>query len=74
MTAELSCSVEAYKTVQGLSFSPVKGARPRLNAAAIANAIQVFPDPDSPEIMARVPEASLSCQSHSTGRSGRSER
>jgi hypothetical protein len=68
MTCELSCSVEAYKTVQGLHFSPVNGARPRLSAT------QVFPDPGSPEIMARVPEASLSCQSHSTGRTWRSER
>ena len=70
MTSELSCSIEAYKTVQGSSVSPVKGARPRLKAAAIASATQVFPDPGTPEIMAKVPDASLSCHSHSTGGAG----
>ena len=74
MTFELSCSMEAYKTVQGSSVSPVTGARPRLRAAAIASAIQVFPDPGAPEIMAKEPDASLSCQSHWTGWGWRSQR
>ena len=74
MTSELPCSIEAYKTVQGSRVSPVTGARPRLRAAAIASATQVFPDPGTPEIMAKVPDASLSRQSHWTGWSWRSLR
>ena len=54
--------------MQGSSASPLKGTRPRLSAAAMARAIQVFPVPTSAESMAKAPEASLSCQSHSTGR------
>ena len=74
MISELLCSIEAYKTVQGSSASPVNGSRPRLRAAAMARAIQVFPDPGTPEIMAKVPHASLSCHSHSTGWGWRSQR
>src|ERR1700734_2918944 len=60
--------------VEGSTVWLVAGTRPRLSAAAIARAIQVFPEPGSPESMAKVPEASLSCQSQSTGRSSISER
>ena len=74
MISELLCSIEAYKTVQGSSASQVHGSRPRLRAAAMASAIQVFPEPGTPEIMAKVPHASLSCHSHSTGRGSRSQR
>src|ERR1700733_13854932 len=40
----------------------------------MASATHVFPAPGSPESMANVPDASLSCQSHSTGRGWTSER
>ena len=74
MISELPCSIEAYRTFASWQASPVYGTRPRLRAAAIASATQVFPDPGTPEIMDKVPDASLSCQSHRTGWSLRSER
>src|SRR5271163_3426499 len=60
--------------VAAVKGTGLDGTRPRLSAAAIARATQVFPEPGSPESMAKVPEASLSCQSQSTGRSSISER
>ena len=58
----------------GVAGTRLDGTRPRLSAAAIARATQVFPEPGSPESMAKVPETSLSCQSQSTGRSSMSDR
>ena len=40
-------------------LAAIHGARPRLNAAAIASATEVFPDPGSPEIMARTAPETL---------------
>ena len=74
MICAAACSAEAYRTVAGLSFSPENGSRPRVSAAAMARATQVFPDPGSPESIANVPAASLCCQSHSTGWGWRSAR
>jgi hypothetical protein len=57
--------------VQGSRVSLVSraaGTRPWLSAAAMARATQVFPEPGSPESMAKVPAARRSCQSHSMGR------
>ena len=72
-----SFPVEAYRQVQG--FVPLlpegaAGSRPRLRAAAMARATQVFPKPGSPDRMERAPAARRSFQSQSMGRGSMSAR
>ena len=68
---------EAYRQVQGsvqLLPEGAAGSRPRLRAAAMARATQVFPEPGSPERTERAPAARRSFQSQSMGRGSMSAR
>ncbi len=75
---ELMRTVDKVPSTHRVNFANVDGkghgSRPRVSAAAMARATQVFPDPGSPESIANVPAASLCWQSHSTGWGWRSAR